>query len=254
MLMNARDLKGYKLHAKDGDIGSVEDLYFDDEAWAIRHLVAHTGPWLVGRRVLISPMSLGKLEPNRKSVEVDLTKSQIENSPDIDTHKPVSRQHEIAYYDYYGYPYYWHGPDLWGPVPYPGYMVPPRTETGTVASEIEAGKERQKDEDQHLRSTREVTNYYVEATDGDIGHVEDFIIEDQTWAIRYIVIDTKNWWPGKKVVVSPQWIREVNWLDSKIYVDASRGAIRNAPEYREHLTRDYESRLHEHHGRHVYWD
>ncbi|MGH7843758.1 MAG: PRC-barrel domain-containing protein [Candidatus Binatia bacterium] len=254
MLMNVRELKNYKLDAKDGDIGSVEDFYFDDEGWTIRYLVANTGPWLVGRRVLISPISLGKLEPNKKIVEVALTKSQIEKSPDIDTHKPISRQHETAYYDYYGYPYYWYGPHLWGPIPYPGYIAPPSAQTGTVDSEIEAAKDRQRNEDQHLRSTQEVTNYYIEATDGEIGHVEDFIIEDQTWTIRYIVVDTKNWWPGKKVVISPQWIREVNWGDSKIYADVSRDAIRNAPEYRKGLDRGYETRLHEHHGRQVYWD
>lgn len=254
MLYAVSTLEGYSLRAKEGDIGSVQDFYFDDEAWAIRYLALDTGKWLPGRKVLISPLSLGNADREEKAIAVNLTKDQVENSPDIDTHKPISRQHEIEFYDYYTYPYYWPGPYLWGPVPYPGAMPAP-TESATVNKELRAIKERELSKDQHLRSAKEVTDYYIEASDGDIGHVEDFLVDDQSWAIRYIVVDTKNWWPGKKVVVSPQWIRAVNWQDSKVYVDLPRDRIKQAPEYDGNapMSRDYESRIHEHYGRAVYW-
>ncbi len=151
---------------------------------------------------------------------------QVENSPDIDTHKPVDRQHEEEYYTYYGYPYYWTGPYLWGDVPYPGYLAPDKPQANTEVREIEEARARRNSEDRNLRSSKEAAGYYVEATDGDIGHVEDFVVDDQNWAIRYVAIDTRNWLPGKKVVISPDWIKSISWNDSKIHVDVSRASDR----------------------------
>jgi hypothetical protein len=196
------------------------------------------------------------LNSDEKLLEVKLTNAEIENSPPIDTHQPVSRQHETAYFDYYGYPYYWSGPYIWGPMAYPGYLpASTETQTQTVASEIKADKKREQAEDQHLRSTNAVTGYYIGASDGEIGHVEDFIIDDQSWKVRYIVVDTRNWWPGKKVVISPEWIQNVSWSDSTVYVELTRGAIKNGPEYdpSRPIDRDYEGRLYQHYGREGYW-
>jgi hypothetical protein len=240
------------IKARDGEIGEVDDFYFDDESWAIRYLVVDTGNWLPGRKVLISPISLGKADLSHQWLDVELTKKQIEDSPSIDTDKPVSRQYEASYYDYYGYPYYWTGPHLWGPAAYPGpLMMPERTQ-----AEAEALRREQESADPHLHSSSEVAGYYIEATDGDIGHVEDFMIDDESWAIRYIVVDTRNWWPGKKVVVSPQWIERVSWRDSKVYVNLSRDNIQKAPEYdlERPMSRDYESTLYRHYDRSPYWD
>jgi stress response protein YsnF len=250
-------VEGFSLSATDGEIGRVEDFYFDDDAWVIRYLAVDSGTWLSGRKVLISPSSLGKVDWDGKRIAVKLTKEQIENSPHIDTHKPISRQHEIELYDYYGYPYYWGGPYMWGPVAYPGgFATPPEAvERNTQTEEIRALRETQRAQDQNLRSTREVTNYYVEASDGEIGHIEDFIVDDENWAIRYIVVDTKNWWPGKKVLVSPQWISRVSWKESKAYVDLPREQIKKAPEYEKNMpiTRDYEERVYQHYSRSKYW-
>jgi hypothetical protein len=248
-------LKDSSLRAKDAEIGSVEDLYFDDEGWAIRYVVVDTGKWLPGRKVLISPVSVTTVDWDAKAITVSLDKIQVENSPDIATHKPISRQHELEFYDYYGYPYYWPGPYMWGPVPYPGLLGGP-SQPSSQDKELRAIEEKQRSQDQHLRSAREVINYYIEASDGEIGHVEDFLLDDESWAIRYLVVDTKNWWPGKKVIVSPQWIRSVSWPDSKVYVDLPRQSIKGAPEYneKEGLTRDYESRIYRHYGRAPYWD
>jgi hypothetical protein len=255
MLRSVKYLKGYRIEAKDGDIGEVVEFYFDDETWTVRYLVADTGNWLTGRQVLISPMALGKIDRNSNRLQVNLSRSQVENSPGIDSEKPVSRQHEAEFSTYYGYPYYWAGPYIWGPVPYPVGSAMPAPPTGATTVREEVASAQREQTDVHLRSTKEVTGYYIEASDGDIGHVEDFLIEDDSWKIRYIVVDTKNWWPGKKVVVSPEWIRSVSWTDSKVYVDVPRDAIRNAPEYdtSRPMTRDDEKRLYAHHERPNYW-
>lgn len=197
MLSKAKTLTGYSLQNIDGEtIGKAKDFYFDDRHWTIRYLVADTGHWLTGRQVLISPYALVAVNPDRKNIVTDLTKKQIESSPSLDSDKPVSRQFEQTYYGHYGYPMYWAGPFSWGYYAYP-------------MRDREQWKEPRQGEkawDPHLRSTDNVGGYCIQALDGDIGHVEDFIIDDETWAIRYLVIDTRNWWAGKKVLVSPKWI------------------------------------------------
>ena len=257
MLYTLNGLEGFSFKARDGEIGSVEDFYFDDVDWAIRYVAVDTGTWLSGRKVLLSPSSLGKVDWDGKHIQVKLTKEQVESSPSIDTHQPISRQHEIELHDHYGYPYYWGGPFMWGPVAYPGALAPTpdAVETKTQREEINALRQKQRSEDQNLRSAREVGSYYIEATDGEIGHVEDFLVEDRNWAIRYMIVDTKNWWPGKKVLVSPQWIDRVSWSDSKAYIDLPRERIKQAPEYEKNMTisRDYEERVYRHYSRSGYW-
>jgi hypothetical protein len=250
MLRNAKDLHGFTIRATDGELGTVDQLYFDDETWAIRYLTVETAGWLDGRQVLISPISVVRADWPARRLEVALTKKQVENSPDIDTHQPVSRQHEALYNRYYGYPYYWGGPYLWGAGAYPADMIIPPMVPVLVDEEIpsEPG-------DSHLRSTEGVSGYSIEAADGEIGHVDGFVVDDEAWAIRYLEVATRNWWPGKKVLVSPEWIERVSWADSKVYTALSREAIQNAPEYVEDvpITREYEDRLHFHYGRPPYW-
>jgi hypothetical protein len=247
MLRNASQLKGFTIHALDGDLGTVDEFYFDDETWTIRYLTVETGGWLGGRPVLVSPISVVKADWPGKRLDVSLTKKQVEDSPNIDTHKPVSRQHEAAFYGYYGYPYYWDGP--YGASFYPvGAPIP-----------INAPREGRLDTtnatDIHLRSTAGVAGYYVEASDGEIGHVKGFVVDDENWTIRYMEVATRNWWPGKKVLVSPAWIRKVSWAESKVFVRLSREAIQSGPEYVESqpVTREYESRLYAHYGQPPYW-
>jgi hypothetical protein len=252
MLSKVKTLRGYKLDSLDGEIGGVKEFYFDDQHWTIRYLVADTGNWVPGRQVLISPHALVAASKVERHIAVDLTRKQIEDSPPLSSEKPVSRQFEDAYYGYYGWPVYWAGPYMWGAYP---YIV----RTGIERDEGEGGGGGAPDEkawDPHLRSTQAVTGYHIEAEDGTIGHVDDFIIDDETWAIRYIVIDTKNWWPGKKVLISPRWIERVGWDESKVFVNLSRAAIKQAPEYSEAamLTREYEAGLHGHYKRPGYWN
>ena len=245
MLNKAKTLKGYKLDSINGEIGKVEEFYFDDRHWTIRYLVADTGNWLTGRQVLISPYALVSVIKNEEHIAVNLTKKQIEESPSLNSDKPVSRQFEEAYYGHYGWPIYWDGPYMWGSYP-------------NIVRDSEKWRESSQGEkawDHHLRSTQDVSGYYIQAADGAIGHVEDFIIDDETWAIRYLVIDTRNWWPGKKVLVSTLWIERVSWSESKVFVNLPCEAIKQSPEYTEEslLTRDYEIGLHRHYDRQGYW-
>jgi hypothetical protein len=178
-------------------------------------------------------------------IAIDLTKKQIEDSPSLNSDKPVSRQFEEDYYGFYGWPMYWGGPFMWGAYP---YIVRDREKS-------RASNPGGKAWDPHLRSTHDVSGHHIQAADGEMGHVEDFIIDDETWAIRYLIIDTRNWWPGKQVLVSPQWIERVSWSESKVFVNLSCEAIKQSPEYPEEspLTRDYETALHQHYNYEGYW-
>jgi hypothetical protein len=272
-LRSVKDLQGYGIRATDGDIGGVDDFLFDDEHWTVRYMVADTGGWLSGRLVLISPAALGSADWQARALDVRMTRYQVENSPDIATDRPVSRQHEADLANYYGYGPYWGGAGLWGTGMYPmglwgagtigagqlGIAPEPTASgtpgaTGASATQREAAQKQQ--DDSHLRSTREVTGYAIMALDGDIGHVDDFILEDESWAIRYLVVDTRNWWPGKRVLVSPRWITAVSWEDRAVQVDLRKEQIKAGPEYdpKQVLNRADEERLHRHYGRPGYWD
>lgn len=271
MLRSVNDLKGFEIIATDGEIGDVEEFYFDDERWALRYIVVNTGSWLSGRQVLISPFSVMHVDRENKQLHVTLTKSQVEKSPNIDTHKPVSRQMEASHSDYYGYPYYWGTPFLWGAEEHPVLASRRSASATATATSQPAGKpvatterrtaaeaavEKQAtSDDVHLRSTQEVASYHISAMDGEIGHVEDFILEDDSWTIRYLAIDTRNWLPGKKVLVSPQWISSIDWAQGKVHVNLSRAGVQESPEY-EHsklISRGYESQLYEHYHQPGYW-
>ena len=174
----------------------------------------------------------------------------MENSPDIDTHRPVSRQHEADYHGYYGYPYYWGGPYLWGTGFYPEELA---SSPASVRESLD--KIRTELGDAHLRTTEALTGCHVEASDGEAGHVDGFIVDSKAWAIRYIEVATRDWWPGKKILLSPAWIERVTPEDSKLYVSFSRETIKNSPEYMESLpiSRQYENELHLHYDRPPYW-
>jgi uncharacterized protein YrrD len=251
MLRQIKELKKYTLGAQDGDIGKVREFYFDDNYWTIRYLVADTGGWLSGRRVLISPHALHVANEAEQVLPVDLTKQQIEESPSLASDQPVSRQYEMQYYQYYNWPMYWSGTNLWGSSPNNVSINSKRVPDQEGSKE---SVDRAETWDSHLRSTSDVIGHHIQAEDGEIGHVEDFIIDDETWAIRYLVVDTKNWWSGKHVLISPQWVDRVSWEEGKVFVNLSRDAIKGSPEYTEELlSRAYETELHQHYQREGYW-
>lgn len=246
MLYTAKTLKGYEFYGHDGLIGKVEELFFDDQHWAVRYLVADTGEWLTGRQVLISPYALLEVDRKKRKIFVDLTRKQIEESPFLELNQPVLQQFEDAYYGYFGWPRYWNGPYMWGK-----YATVLRDRTLWDKFSMD-----EKPWDSKLHSTEEVTGLHIQASDGGIGHVEDFIIDDESWAIRYMIVDTSNWWAGKKVLISPQWIERISWEETKVFVDLQRDNVQDSPLYttEDAISREFEAGLHHHYKRQVYWD
>lgn len=246
MLRKLSALQRMPLRATDGDIGLVKDVLFDDQSWTVRYLVVDTHRWLPGRKVLISPFSVRSIDWDDQAVAVNISREQVKASPDIDTDKPVSRQHEADFMDYYGYPYYWGGALGWGALAFP--VLPPPQENAAVREERR--REQQEHSDPHLRSVDALTSYDIEAQDGGLGHVDDFLYDEQSWALRYLIVDTRNWLPGRQVLVSTEWVGDVSWAKRLVRIDLSRDAIRECPEYSpDELTAEDEQSLHRHYGR-----
>jgi hypothetical protein len=230
----------------------VTDFLVDDERWTIRYLVVDSSRHLDWRQVLISPISFLQAEGPARRFDLALTIDKIRNSPRSDSDKPVSRQHERDYFQYYGYPYYWGYSGLWGAGSYPGLLAVDTWKPAAPDSGEKAPG------DSHLRSSREVTGYHIQATDGAIGHIADFIVDDETWEVRYLVVDTSNWnflGFGKDVLVAPHWASRVSWAEKKVHLDMSREAIKGSPSWDGNtaVNREYETRLYDYFGRPVYW-
>jgi len=231
MLQSIKELNRHKLGASDGDIGHVKDFYFDDQNWGIRYLVADTGTWLPERQVLLSPYSLGHLDQTGKVLRVNLTRKQIENSPSIELHKPVSRQYEEKYHRYYGWPFYWQGDGLWGMSGFPILDLPPNPFPSDSA---DATGPQPEPTGAHLRSTQAVGGYHLQASDGIIGHVCDFMMDAQSWAIRQLIIKTGHRLSGKEVQIPTRKVDRISYLDSTVFVNLTREAVEQSPESPEH--------------------
>jgi uncharacterized protein YrrD len=240
MLHSVKKLKGMKILAADGDAGKIKDIYFDDEAWTIRHFEADTGGWLTGRKILLSPISVTGIDWKGKAIRVALTRRQIQDAPGLEAHKPISRQHEEALYGYYGYPYYWTGPYLWGYSLFPG-LFDSRPLEDPERQDLREEME-EEGNDAHLRNCNEVFGYDIHTTDDTVGHIDDFLFDEENWSIRLLVVDTRNWWPGKHVLISPQRVRQVSWEEKEAFVDASRQEIENSEEYDENHPPSMEGR------------
>jgi len=245
MLRSVDSLIGYRLLAIDGDLGKIRDLYFDDRAWGVRYFMVDTGGWLTGRRVLISPVDADAPDRITATLPVRLSKKQVEGSPAATEDRPVSRQFEAELSSYYGWPPYW-SPSPAG--------VPAQTGVPAMDQAIKKAKE-DEDNDPHLRSAREVVGYHIQAVDDEAGHVEDMVVDIGSWSVRYVVVDTRNWLPGRKVLVAPNWIDSVSWKDRKVRVDLTREEIKGSPEFNpeEPVNRQYETRLYDYYGRPAYW-
>jgi hypothetical protein len=235
MIGSTNALEGWRVVGRDGELGTLKDFYFDDQRWAIRYLIVHTGGWLRGRDVLLSPVFTGTANNWDGAFHIEVSRSQVERAPDIDTRKPVSRQLEAQYGRYYDYPPYWAygiGGALWGWGPAPTTRIEPSVHEEMVEREMRERESRKHGgADAHLRSAREIVGYNVEARDGPIGHIEDLLFDEESWAIRYVVMNTRNWLPGKHVIISPQRFTEPSWTEQKIWVDLTRDEIRHSPEF-----------------------
>lgn len=244
MLRSIKGLLGHRIHATDGEIGEVDEFYFDDETWDIRYMVVRTGNWLSGRRVLISPAALKAPDWDARTFPVALTLEQVRNSPPIDTEKTVTRRHEAELHEHYAWPLYWGESFLAGSMS-GGTVFPPAAGRGAERAGGTAGQ------DSHLQGTNSVTGYRLHALDGLLGHVDDYIVDDGQWIIRYLVADPGVWLPGRKVLISPGWIESVDWEASEVFVDLTREAIGESPEFdpSRPVGEAYESELHGHYGR-----
>jgi hypothetical protein len=240
MRRSLNEISGYHLQAMDDEIGRCKDFLFDDRGWVVRYMVADTHAWLPGgRKVLISPISLGEPSWEHKSLPVKLMREAIEKAPSLDKRKPVSREYENAFFTYYGYGLYWTGVNTWGPYPNPAPLVDSKASDPSVNKpDMHEG---------HLRSANEVKGYDIEATDGAIGHVADFILSDDNWAIVYLVVDTSNWLPGgRKVLIAPDWLKSVSWAKRGVNITLSVQQVKDSPQFDPDVFVDqkYEEKLH----------
>jgi hypothetical protein len=224
MLWNASAFNGYAIEASDGRLGTVSDLLFEDVGWAVRWLVVDTGNWLPGRKVLLPLTALGQPDQVLRKFPVALTMRQVQESPDIDTDRPVSRQIEAQVYGYYGREPYWRHGSFSSPA-------------STPLDPMGAGNLPRID-DQHLRGVAAVSTCHINATDGAIGHVVDLLVDDGSWHIRYITVDTMNWWPGETVLISPGSIQEIDWPHRLVLLDVDRQKVKDSPEYHKSITVD----------------
>ncbi|MBM1170032.1 PRC-barrel domain-containing protein [Microvirga arabica] len=249
MLLRTSSLKNLSIAARDGEIGNINDLLFEDDTWRARWLVVSTGSWLFGRKVLLPASHVAPSKPGATSIVVDLTKEQVESSPGSGVDLPVSRQMETSIYESYGWTPYWaaHGMAYASTTAFPVFPVAPipaapgAPAVGPVPVDGTHGGSRgheQPSGDPHLRSAKEVTGYYVRAADGDIGHVEDLLVDGSNWLIRYLIVDTKNWWSGKMVLVTTEWIDDISWTDETVQTSQARDEIKRAPEYNPALPID----------------
>lgn len=254
MLRKANTLFGFKLYTSDNqEMGTVHDFYFDRQQWTVRYLVADIGSWLVGRRVLIATSALQTPSWQERLLPLNLTKAQVKDSPDTDFAQPVTRQHEALLGGHYGWPAYWATPMTVAA----GGMAPALAgaplDQPAVPDEVTQALHNS--EESHILSLRETQGYALEASDGGIGHVEDFFVDDQDWRIHYLLIDTGSWLPGKQVLISPRWVSSVDWQDGRLYVDVTQAQVKQSPEYNATapLERTYERELHRYYGYPEYW-
>ena len=263
MLRNVKDLEGYAVGATDGTIGHVEDFFFDDRAWIIRYLVVDAGGWLASRKVLISPIAIGRPDWTERRLPVSLTKEQVKNSPDIDTEQARLTTARSAVLQVLRLSVLLGRCRLLGrrhvSEPDDAWLRRLRVAAGHPLGRrdrlCEGGsrpKPRGRSPPAQLPGSHEIPRH---ASDGEIGHVEGILVDDASWAIRYLIVNTSNWWLGHRVLIAPQWIDAVGWFDSKVSVKMTRQAIKDAPAYDPAvpLDRGQEAGLYEHYGHVGYW-
>ena len=266
MLRNLKVLDGYAIEATDGPIGHIQDFYFDDDAWVVRYFVVETGSWLNSRKVLVSPIAIPDSNWLQQKLPVSMTRQQVKDSPSVDTDQPVSRQSESEFAGHYAYPDYWVGTGLWGDGLYPyalltgpagnwGHGLNRAEREQEEAAHLDAERRRHRNVEPHLRSCHAVKGYKLHASDGDVGTVAGYLVDDETWAIGYLIVESGHWWAGHQVLIAPQWISGVDWSDESVSVGMSLAQIQAAPVYDPdlHWSRLLDTSLYQHYGRTGYW-
>lgn len=253
-LSRFQEIQGWELGARDGHIGRCHDLLFDDTDWAIRYLVADTRAWLPGRKVLISPLAAETPEKTTGTLALTLTKDQIRNAPPLDSDAPVSRRYEIAFNWYYDWPNYWTGPSIRNPQLYPTLLH--RSEELRHRDDLRnLFPEKLPEEETHLHSAREVAAYRCLAAEADIGDVDDFLVDHETWTIRYLMVDARNWLPGEWLLIPARWVARIDWAGSSLVMRLARDQLAKCPRFdpNKGVDREFEQRLHDFYGMPYYW-
>jgi len=249
MLIKHSDLNDYSLQALDGTIGKGKNMLFDDLHWTVRYVDVNTRKWLIGHRVLISPYAVKAFSPSSKTMVVSLTKAQIQDAPGLAEHEPISEQYERLYHNYFGYPGYWTGYNIWGASEYPillnSYRPPLEDEAFKSEKEQIARS--------HLRSMKEVVGYVLSANDGHIGKVVDFIVDTSSWQIRYLVAGTHRWMPGAKVLIPSSLVGNVSWEKKSIALSTNKQTIQTAPTVESVVNQQDELDVHRHFNLKPYW-
>ncbi|WP_054635235.1 PRC-barrel domain-containing protein [Thalassobacillus sp. C254] len=259
MLFPAKDLVRFSIEATDGDIGKVDDLFFEEDNWTVRYMVVNTNPWLPGGKVLISPISIESVDLSEGVVRVDLTKDQIKDAPDIDSSEAISRQKEEEYHQYYGFSYYWPFAGYWGHHAY-------ARDLASLGSDDLANKVKEQDTEENeqegpkLRSAKELTGdwtgYNIVAYEEAAGNVSNLLIEDKTWKVRYMVVSSSKMFSSKEVLLSTDWVNEVDWVNGDIHMNVNKEEIEQAPDYEtgNPVERSFEEDLYSHFKKENYWD
>jgi hypothetical protein len=255
MLRSTKEIIDYKILALDGEIGKVADFYLEEEAWTIRYLVVDLGFWILGRKVLLSPAALGKPDWSSQVFPVTLSKDQIEKSPDIDTHKPISRAHEISLGNYYRWPFYWSQLHSMAAAPIVSPIAVKESDVDRQDERAEIEPDPDESAQYKLRSFLELVNYQVDGLDGSLGQVHDFIVDDDTWIIRYLVLDADELARNKKILISPLWLRSVSYQEESVQIDLSQDSVIHSPDFdpEKPIQRKYEEIIYDYHGRPYYW-
>jgi hypothetical protein len=258
MLRRSQEMLGADLVADDGNIGTLHDIFLDDETWTVRYIAVDTGLWL-GRLVLVSPISVESPDWQGRQIPLTLTRTEIENSPDLLSRPRLTRDEEREFAEYYGYPFYWSGPSLWAWADRPAGLtdappsghVPPAALDGDTPDVAAADAMTTS-----IFSGQDIRGYHIHALDGEIGHIDDFIIDEATWSVRYLQIDTSNWIGGKTVLLATQWVQRIDPADGKIHVEVTKDRIENSPAFDPgtSIDRAFEERLHRHYGLPAYWE
>ena len=236
MLLHYNWLSSYTVIGNDGEIGKVEDVYFDEEMWTVRYIVVKTGATFLSEKLFVSPVSIDKFDHTNELIRIGITKDEAQKAPDPGD-EPVSRKYEKDFSLYYRINPYWIGSGAWGSANTAREMA--QQEVQILESDLE-------EDESHVHQAKHVTRYELAVTDGSFGKIDDLLIDESSFKIKYFVADMRKWLPGgKKVLISPQWIEEIEWAAARIRINVTRDQLESAPEYRTELdlTDERESEL-----------
>jgi hypothetical protein len=257
MLRPFHSLRGSALAASDGEIGKIREFYFDDELWIVRYLIVEAGSCLSSREVLIVPLVLGAIDPRSGAIAVTLTREQVLHAPLIETDRPISQQEEARLHQHYDWDPHRLPRGVPGLMLVPSALAPapafaPAPEVSEILQPDLPPDSRGAKGHRHLRSSAEVlSGYTINAQDAEIGIVNDFIVDDVEWRVRYLEIHTGILFFGKDKLLAPEWVERISHETAEVFVNLVSAAIKDAPEYNsaEPLSQVFEQRLHDHYSR-----